>query len=210
MSASCGNLDPYSNFFDFLGGYETKEAEHLKAFLEEGKPVVQFDKITEHLSCPKLVIGDVEGAYQATQRLIQQVLRKISHLSGRMDMKNAHDRFKGYRKPLADHGLSYQEDWVKNCHDISEAEGMTNTIALLESRKPPDARLCITDLEGFSNWLLADYTSPTLSSVDQFGEVMGSKAVDLLIEQLKIQTLGGPSTLELKTQLVVRNSSQKG
>jgi LacI family transcriptional regulator len=65
-------------------------------------------------------------------------------------------------------------------------------------------------LVGFSNWLLADYTSPTLSSVDQFGEVMGSKAVDLLIEQLKKQTLGEPSTLELKTQLVLRASSQKG
>jgi LacI family transcriptional regulator len=109
---------------------------------------------------------------------------------------------------------------------------MAFTKALMESQNPPDALFCITDLValgamnylkslqisipeqvglvGFSNWLLADYTSPTLSSVDQFGEIMGSKAVDLLIEQLKKQTLGEPSTMEMKTQLVVRSSSQKG
>lgn len=210
---------------------ETKEAEHLQAFLEEGKPVVQFDKITEHLSCPRLVVDDFEGAYQATRHLIQQGYRKIAHLSGRMDVKNAHARFEGYCKALSDHGLVFQEDWVKNCHDISEAEGMAYTKILMESPTPPDALFCITDLValgamnylksaqitipeqvglvGFSNWLLSDYTSPTLSSVNQFGESMGSKAVDLLIEQLKKQTLGGPNTVEMKTQLVARGSSQK-
>jgi len=101
---------------------ETKEAEHLQAFLDEGKPVVQFDKITEFLPSPKLVVDDFEGAYQATSHLIAQGYRKIAHLSGRMDVKNAYERYLGYKKALEDQGLPFHEEWVPHCFDITEEE----------------------------------------------------------------------------------------
>ena len=210
---------------------ETKEAEHLQAFLDEGKPVVQFDKITDQLEGPKIEVDDFEGAYQAVSHLIRQGYRKIAHLSGRMEVKNAHERFLGYKKALKDHGLEFNEKWVKNCFDISEQEGFEFTRELMESEEKPDAIFCITDLValgamnylkssdyqipqqiglmGFSNWMLSDYTSPSLSSVDQFGTQMGSKAAALLIDLLKKQELGANERLEVKTEVIIRGSSMR-
>jgi LacI family transcriptional regulator len=101
----------------------------------------------------------------------------------------------------------------------------------MESQNPPDALFCITDLValgamnylksanytipsqvglvGFSNWMLAEFTSPTLSSVDQFGEEMGAKAVEMLLAQLQNPELSNTDTVQLKTKLLVRGSSQK-
>ena len=211
---------------------ETQEAEHLQAFLEEGKPVVQFDKITDFLVGPKLVVDDFEGAYQAVTHLIKQGYRKIAHLSGRMEVKNANARFLGYKKALEDHGLTLNKAWVCPCFDISEQEGFDFTRSLMESPNPPDAIFCITDLValgamnylkssgyqipdqvglmGFSNWMLSEFTTPTLSSVDQFGYTMGSKATEMLIELLKHQDLGENELVKLPTELVVRKSSVKG
>ena len=64
-------------------------------------------------------------------------------------------------------------------------------------------------LIGFSNWMLSDFTTPTLSSVDQFGYNMGSKATEMLIELLKHQDLGENEIVKLPTELVVRGSSRK-
>lgn len=211
---------------------ETKEADHLQAFLDEGKPVVQFDKVTDQLHVPKIEVDDFQGAYQAVTHLIQQGYRKIAHLSGRMEVKNAHERFLGYKRALKDHRLDFNDKWVKNCFDISEQEGFQFTQELMESADKPDAIFCITDLValgamnylkssgyqipkqiglmGFSNWMLSKYTSPSLSSVDQFGYQMGSKASEILIDLLKKQELGANETLELKTELVIRGSSIRG
>ncbi|MFN3998663.1 LacI family DNA-binding transcriptional regulator [Algoriphagus sp.] len=210
---------------------ETFEADHLQDFLDEGKPVVQFDKITDHILSPKVVVDDFNGAYQAVKNLIQNGYRKIAHLSGRLEVKNAEGRFLGYKKALEDHGLEFREEWVKNCWEIVEAEGFDFTKELMESPNQPDAIFCITDLValgamkylksvghevpgkvglmGFSNWMLSEYISPSLSSVDQHGFQMGQEAAEILIKLIKKHELGEEELLEMKTELVIRDSSQK-
>jgi LacI family transcriptional regulator len=210
---------------------ETVESDHIQDFLDEGKPVVQFDKITDQLTTPKIVVDDFVGAYNAVKHLINQGYRKIAHLTGRMEVKNAHERYLGYKKALEDHGLEFREEWVKNCWDISEKEGFDYTTKLMESSNSPDAIFCITDvvalgsmnalqtlgysipeqigLMGFSNWMLSDYTTPSLSSVDQHGYEMGARTAELLIELIKNQELGENQTVELKTKLILRNSSMR-
>ncbi len=210
---------------------ETFEADHLQDFLEEGKPIVQFDKITDHVISPKVVVDDFNGAYQAVKNLIENGYRKIAHLSGRIEVKNAHGRFEGYKKALEDHGLEFREEWVKGCWDILESEGFDLTKELMEGPNPPDAIFCITDLValgvikylksagyevpgqiglmGFSNWMLSEYISPNLSSVDQHGFEMGQKATEILINLIKNHELGENEMIEMKTDLIVRQSSQR-
>ena len=210
---------------------ETFEAEHLQDYLDEGKPIVQFDKITDHIASPKVVVDDFNGAYQAVKNLIDNGYRKIAHLSGRMEVKNAQGRFQGYKKALEDHGLEFRQDWVKGCWDIVEEEGFDFTKELMENQNPPDAIFCITDLValgalkylksagldvpgqvglmGFSNWMLSEYITPNLSSVDQHGFEMGAKATELLVQLIKKHELGDEELIEMKTELMVRKSSQK-
>lgn len=210
---------------------ETTTGEHLKEFLEEGKPVVQLDKISEHLETPKVIVDDSMGAYQAVTHLISQGFTKIAHLGGRLDVKNSIDRLQGYAKAMVDNQLKINDSWIKNCSKITEAEGYQFAKELMESENPPDAFFCITDLVawgtmkylkeaaygipgevgivGFSNWKLAEVMSPGLTSVDQHGYEIGKKAAEVLIELIENQVLSSKDTYEIQTNLVVRDSSKR-
>ncbi|MCH7410885.1 LacI family transcriptional regulator [Belliella sp. DSM 111904] len=210
---------------------ETTTGEHLQAFLDEGKPVVQFDKITDYISCPKVIVDDFEGAYQATKHLIDQGYTRIAHIRGRTDVKNACDRYEGYLKALKDAGMPIREDLVKCCTMITEDEGYNFTSELMQNDNPPDAIFCITDLVafgslkylkengyvvpnqiglmGFSNWMISQTTTPTMSTVNQYGYEMGRAATKLLLQLIKDQDLDRADTTILKTELIIRESSMK-
>lgn len=210
---------------------ETLEADHLREFLEEGKPVVQFDKITDHLNTPKIIVDDFEGAYQAVKHLIDQGYKKVAHIRGRREVKNANERALGYQKALEDHQMEQSSDWVKDCVHINEQEGYDFSKELMESQNPPDAIFCITDLValgvlkylkekqiavpeevgvvGFSNWKLAEIVNPGLSSVDQHGYEMGERSIVKLIQLIKDQNTNNEEIIEIKTKLIVRGSSIK-
>lgn len=208
---------------------ETVEGEHLKEFLNEGKPVVQFDKITDYLPTPKVIVDDFDGAYSAVKHLIDEGYTRIAHIRGRMDVKNSSERCAGYLKAIHDHKLESNPDWVKGCIKISDQEGYDFAKELMESKNPPNAIFCITDLValgalrylkeneyhipkeigliGFSNWMLSRVSTPQLSSVDQHGYQMGVEATNLLIEMIKNQDLENRETIEIKTELVIREST---
>jgi LacI family transcriptional regulator len=209
---------------------ETVEGKHIQDFLDEKKPVIQFDKITDELPTPKVIVDDREGAFVAVTHLVDQGYKKIAHIRGRMEVKNASERYDGYKKALEERELSTKKEWIKVCHMINEEEGYEFARELMESADPPDAIFCITDLValgvlrylkekniavpeqvgviGFSNWKLAEIVSPSLSSVDQHGYNMGVMATQLLIERIQNQEVGKDETFVLKTRLITRESSQ--
>lgn len=208
---------------------ETVDGEHLKALVEEGKVVVQFDKVLENLPLPKVIVDDFVGAYNAVSHLIGQGYKRIAHLNGLSEVSNSKERLRGYRKALEDHGMTKLDGYVIHCENFSEEEGYDNTQRLMESANPPDAIFCITDLVamgamkylknaginipqevglvGFSNWDMANFVSPGLSSVDQHGFQMGEKACNWLISLIKSNDLGADETFQLKTTLIKRGSS---
>jgi len=210
---------------------ETEGVDHLQEFLDEGRPVVQFDKVSDQLSSPKVIVDDFQGAYSAIQHLIEQGYSKIAHINGLEHVKNSQERLRGYNKALGDHEMEGLGTWVVHCKEISEAEGFDFAKRLMTSSNPPDAIFCITDLVamgamkylkhanisipkevgviGFSNWDMANFVSPSLSSVDQHAYEMGEKAVELLVEAIKNSEVGKDEIFETKTSLVVRESTQR-
>ncbi|RZS97569.1 LacI family DNA-binding transcriptional regulator [Cecembia calidifontis] len=210
---------------------ETLEGEHIKTLIEEGKPVIQFDKISDLIDTPKVIVDDFEGAYKAVSHLIDQGYKKIAHIRGRLEVKNANERARGYKKALEDRGLEFDPEWVKVCSLINEQEGYDFAKELLEGKNPPDAIFCITDLValgvlkflkekavpipeemgvlGFSNWKLAEIVHPGLSSVDQHGYFMGETAANMLISILENEKELVNETLEIKTDLIIRDSTLK-
>ncbi|RPA69109.1 LacI family transcriptional regulator [Cyclobacteriaceae bacterium YHN15] len=209
---------------------ETFEGKHMLDFINEGKPVIQFDKITDQLDTPKVIVDDFEGAYQAVKHLIDEGYDKIAHLRGRSEVKNANERALGYEKALKDFKREFQPEWIKECKLINEEEGYVFTKELMESENPPNAIFCITDLValgvikylkkaginipqqvgvmGFSNWKLAEIVNPSLSSVDQHGYQIGVTATEMLIEKIQNHDIESHETVEIKTNLVVRDSTR--
>lgn len=208
---------------------ETLEGEHLKDFLYEGKPVVQFDKITDHLPTPKVIVDDFDGAYTAVKHLIDEGYTRIAHIRGREDVKNSSERCSGYLKAIDDHNLESNSEWIKLSVKISDQEGYDFAKELMESKNPPNAIFCITDLVafgvlrylkeksyripqdvglmGFSNWMLSSVCTPQLSTVEQHGFQMGVDATNLLIEMIGNHDVENIKTIEIKTELVIREST---
>ena len=210
---------------------ETETVDHLLEFIEEGRPVVQFDKVSDLLDTPKVIVDDFQGAYAAIEHLIRKGYRKIAHINGLPHVKNASERLRGYKKAMADHSLTVSPEWVIHCNEISEEEGFKFAKQLYDLPNPPDALFCITDLVamgamkyfkqeniqvpkqmgvvGFSNWDLSNFVSPSLSSVDQHAFQIGETAVALLIAAIKSNELGKEEIHEIKTSLVFRESSDR-
>lgn len=208
---------------------ETVEGDHLREFLNEGKPVVQFDKITDYLPTPKVIVDDFDGAYSAVKHLINEGYTRIAHIRGRKDVKNSSERCAGYLKAIQDHNLESDPNWVKVCRKISDQEGYDFAKELMESKNPPNAIFCITDLValgvlrylkekgynipkdvgliGFSNWMLSRVSTPQLSTVEQHGFQMGVDATNLLIEMIGNHDVENLKTVEIKTELVIREST---
>ena len=61
---------------------------------------------------------------------------------------------------------------------------------------------------GFENSRNSVLTEPELSSVDQFGYILGKKAASILLERMKDETANyEPVKHVIKTKLIVRGSS---
>ncbi|WP_297337659.1 LacI family DNA-binding transcriptional regulator [Algoriphagus sp.] len=208
---------------------ETVDLNHIQEFINEGKPVIQFDKFSEKLHTPKVITDDFESAYKAVKHLIDQGYRKIAHINGLIAVQNSIDRFKGYRQALTDHGLEFHEAWVPHCKEISEEEGYDFASQLMNLPNPPDAIFCITDLValgvmnylktagirvpeqvgvmGFSNWKISEVMSPSLSTVEQHGFKMGEKSVGILLHLLNENSQGNHEIYKIETDLIIREST---
>lgn len=206
---------------------ETRDGIHLQEILEEGIPIVQFDKYTDTVHSPVVIVDDLHGAYLAVKHLIEEGYKKIAHIRGRVDVQNSQQRAAGYYKALTESGLETDESWVHKCQAFSEEEGYQFAELLMRLPNPPDAIFCVTDLValgvlkylkesgirvpqdvgviGFSNWKHAEIVD--LSSVDQHGYEMGVKSVELLVNLIELHDTKNTEIVELKTNLVLRDST---
>jgi LacI family transcriptional regulator len=62
---------------------------------------------------------------------------------------------------------------------------------------------------GFTSGLISEITSPTLTSVEQHGYLLGKEAVRLLIDRLEKKEDYPSQTIIIKTELKIKESTQK-
>lgn len=211
---------------------ETIDFKHLTEFKDHEIPVVQLDKINPEFASSTVQVDDFEGAYNATKHLIDKGYKRIAHIRGPVHPLNAIERFNGYKKALKDHSLPFYDSYVKTCEEVSESEGELFTHQLLELAQPPDAIFCITDLVaigamraikdrklnipkdialiGFSDWQIASFVEPRLSSVFQPGQELGRVATEILLNEIKAKEHDVKIDYQhkvLKTHVVSRESA---
>jgi LacI family transcriptional regulator len=212
----------------------TDDFAHLEEVVTSKKPLVMFDKIAKRVNCSKVIINDRKAAYEATQHLINIGCKRIAHFRGALLPLNSIDRFLGYRKALLDHNLPYDPSlvYISECGDMSFEEGRMNAQKLLQDHNDVDGIFINTDLVaigaltefnkmgvkvpedikivGFSNWFMSTVISPTLTTIDQPGYLMGEAAFKQLYKEImaiKNKEEHLPQTIELETKLLVREST---
>ncbi|NHM05848.1 LacI family transcriptional regulator [Flavobacterium sp. CYK-4] len=213
---------------------ESNDDEHIREIIHKGIPFVQFDKISKLIHSSKVIINDQLAAMQAVQHLIDNGCKKIAHIRGPVNPQNAIDRFLGYKKALEKNTIPFDSSLVYTCQRVSFEEGYAFAEQIKKEHPDVDGVFVITDLVavgvlayfnenqirvpddvaviGFSNWFMSQVITPKLSTVDQPSDEMGTRAFQLLLEQMIARRDQKPfqaQTIELKTAVVQRESTRK-
>jgi LacI family transcriptional regulator len=207
-----------------------QEYKHLADIINDGTPIVMFDRIAEEVNCDKVVVDDFDSALDATQHLIDIGCRNIALFSSIDNLSVGKLRANGYLKALENNNIPINEniilrtdsedglnDKIENIFDNNKIDGVFTLdendsvaalkIGLKKGYSIPDTLSII----GFADGILASRRlSPSLTTVSQHGVEIGEVAAKLLIERLESKEEEVPyKTVVIKTMLKERESTRK-
>lgn len=200
---------------------------HINSVLEQGIPLVLFDRVSEEVICDKVVINDKEAAYMAVKKLIETGKKRIALITTEDFFSVSKSRGDGYLQALKDHGIALDENLILR---LSFREIDEEIVGNFFESNNIDAALCVNEIFamhsmriaqkrglkvpeevsfiGFTDGILSKFASPTLTSVDQHGEKMGAVAARMLIERVEGQVDEEQFVTEvLKATLIERGST---
>ncbi|MEL6863039.1 MAG: LacI family DNA-binding transcriptional regulator [Bacteroidota bacterium] len=183
---------------------ETSQVSHLRSLEEENIPVIFFDRYVELGKFNSVVINNYNGAYQATNHLIDQNCKHIVHLAGNEEVFIFRERKRGFITALKEGG--YQGKQTILPFDDGHQKGIESLRQILQAHPRPDGILANGDIAalvalrvvkelniqipndlaiiGFGDSNFCTYLSPSLSSVNQRNEDIGKIAATLLLDQI--------------------------
>lgn len=213
---------------------ETMDMQHIDQLTAAGVPVVCFDRISDRLDVFQVGIDNRDGAFRATQHLIDNGYRRIAMLNIGPGIYFAEQRGEGYREALALNGIGYRDAYVRLCEPMDretlKASIDSNIRSLLALRDRPDALFAATDqlstyslkvlhelgyripddiaLIGFSNTEFAEMLTPPLSTVYQPAFEIGCRAAEMLVGLIHGRECREVETIMLPVRLDARESSR--
>lgn len=211
---------------------ETINLKHYQEIKRRGVPLILFDRASDALGVPSVVVNDYAGAFEATKHLVAQGCRRIAHIGGQQHVTIFNQRLKGYIDALNVHGIAVNDDLIVH-GNVSIESGRACMKRLLAGPDVPDAVFAVEDFTalgamqalreagkkipeeiaviGFANETFGEYLTPSLSTVNQQTVRMGEEAAKLFFE---LQRQNGssdtvPRKLVLEPQLICRQSTLK-
>ena len=207
---------------------DARNLDHFNIFLNKNIPVVFFDRVSECNGCMSIVIDNFKAGYEVTSHLIEQGCRKIVHLGGNT-LRNVYaDRLRGYKQAFSDKKILYDQNLVF-ITDMSGQAGTETARKIMNMKTLPDGIFTSNDtsavaiiiellkngikipediaIAGFNNEPISQIIQPNLTTVDYPAREIGELAATSLINKLKSVHSHDLSTIVLKHNLVIRQSS---
>ena len=104
-----------------------KDFSHFESCIEEGNPVVMFDRVTKSIECDKVVVDDFNDARMATQHLLDCGCRNLALVSAIDFLSVGKDRVKGFVSRLEEVQGSVDQGRIVRC-GVSELEDHVDRI----------------------------------------------------------------------------------
>jgi LacI family transcriptional regulator len=207
---------------------QKKDFHHISEVINQGMPVVMFDRITNDILCDKVIIDDNLAAFQAVQTLIDKGLKKIALITTVDYVSVGKLRTEGYLKALKSNDIKVDEHLILKIEDIDHCD---EVIENLINSQPIEAIFAVNELFavtaikaalkrglkipediaviGFTDGIISKYSSPSITTVSQNGIKMGGKAAKMLIERLESEDEDDEHyrTEVIETHLVEREST---
>lgn len=205
-----------------------KDFHHITEVINQGMPVVMFDRVTNDILCDKVIIDDNLAAYEAVQSLIDKGFEKIALITTVDYVSVGKLRTDGYIKALKTNDIKIDENLIIRIEDI---DNCSDQIESLISNNKIDAVFAVNELFavtaikaaksigikvpedlaiiGFTDGIISKYSSPSITTVSQNGIKMGGKAAKMLIERLESEEEEEEhyKTEVIETHLVIREST---
>lgn len=200
---------------------------HFQQVIDEGVPVVFFDRVPTHIKTSKVMQDDFNGAFEAVEHLIKNGYRKIAHIAGPKGLLFTERRLQGYLAALKKHNLPVNKDHIIHS-GFSQKSGEQDTYKLLNCDEKPDAIFAVNDgkavgamialknkkikigkkmgVVGFTNDPVSSLISPTLTTISEPAFEIGKESCELLLKHIKKKNFT-PQEKILPGKLVVRESS---
>lgn len=205
-----------------------RDFHHITEVINQGMPVVMFDRVTNDILCDKVIIDDNLAAYEAVQKLINAGFKKIALITTVDYVSVGKLRTDGYIKALKTNDIAIDPDLILKIEDI---DNCTEQIEALIKENKIDAIFAVNELFavtaikaakkqnlsvpediaviGFTDGIISKYSSPTITTVGQNGIEMGQKAAQMLIDRLEteLEEEEHYKTEVIETHLVIREST---
>ncbi|AWH84791.1 LacI family transcriptional regulator [Flavobacterium album] len=185
---------------------QKKDFHHIQEVINQGMPVVMFDRVTNDVLCDKVIIDDQMAAYDAVDFLIKKGFKKVALVTTVDYVSVGKLRTDGYLHALSDHDLPVEEDMIVKIEDIANC---ASKIEKMLKENKPEAIFAVNELFavtsiklatkmgirvpedlsviGFTDGIISQFSTPSITTVSQNGIKMGGRAAKLLIERLEME-----------------------
>jgi len=178
----------------------------LEDLKESNFPLIVIGKPLELENILYVDNNNVEAAFIVTEKLIKKGHKNIGLISGFFDYVFSLDRLEGYRAALIENGIDFDRGLIAEA-EFTKEDGYIKMKEMLNMENRPTA-LVVTDdvmafgaieaikeaklsipedieIISFNNVPLAEFCSPSLTSVDINASKLGFEAARLIIENIK-------------------------
>ncbi len=208
----------------------TKKFQHYDSIIKSGTPIVMFDRVTDLIQSDKVIVDDLDSAFDATQHLINIGCKKVALISTIDNLSVGKLRYEGYKKALALNKIDFNEDLIliendefafdKKLKELLCDKKVDGVFAVDEQSATKAMKLALKkgykipeelNVIGFADGLWSRRLTPSLSTVSQHAPEIGEKAANLLIDRLTSKQEEFPTykTVVIKTELRQRDSTRK-
>ncbi len=186
---------------------------HFIESINQGIPIVMFDRVVNEVSCDKVIVDDLIGAKKAVEKLISVGCKKIAILTTKDYVSVGRLRTKGYLEALEDNEISPNSSLILKVDDKLISEDHLGVLEeeiemIFKKNKDLDAIFAVNELYAltamsvtrklgfkipediqvicFTDGMLSKHAAPSLTTVSQHAQQMGEKSAELLIDKLEI------------------------
>ncbi|SHG98871.1 LacI family DNA-binding transcriptional regulator [Winogradskyella jejuensis] len=191
---------------------QLQDYHHFNETINQGMPIVMFDRVVNEIQCDKVIVDDFEGAKNAVEKLIKNECKHIALITTKDYVSVGRLRTQGYLEALKTHGQDLKAELILKLDDNVDYEVNLDALEkeieqLFKSNSKIDGIFAVNELYaltamrvagrlgfrvpddiqviGFTDGVLSKHSTPSLSTVSQHAQLMGEKAAGLLIDKLE-------------------------
>lgn len=206
---------------------ENKDFNHFKDLVNEEIPLVLFDRVVDEILCDKVIVDDIGAGYKATKYLLEQASDKIALITTPEHVNVGTLRRQGYEKALLEKGVPVKRNLIIEIdekvaikqqiekvfkEDINAVFAVNEIYAATAMRIAKEKGYKVPEelsVIGFTDGLISEYSSPSITTIAQHGSVMGKQAVALLIDRIEKETdVYEPKNIVISSDLKLRESTK--